>query len=271
MTAVRTALRSFFRFLLPAVLGVLLIAELVALTLFLVPLMGVGDSLTEGATRAVTTVWWSGTVNRPMLFVIVSLAGGALGGALHGVASLTSHVAAGDFGPRWTLWYLTNPFVGAALAAVFLFVLQAGLGGQAATGSQGGLYGIAAVAALTGLFSRHALAKLKDVFDVVFASRESVRQSAANPGTVALSTVMPVALTEPSSSPVATAPQVVELVPPSVVVDGSDISLTIVATGLDGSVSVVGPASLVDHPGRIPVRVASNGTWSASVDLEVVA
>jgi hypothetical protein len=101
---------------------------------------------------------------------------------------------------------------------------------------------------------------------------------------------MPVALTEPSSSPVATAPQVVELVPPSVVVDGSVISLTIVATGLDGdpqaeignqpvsivtaddgSVSVVVPASLVDHPGRIPVRVASNGTWSASVDLEVVA
>lgn len=290
MSAVRSALRGFFRFLIPTVLGVLLVAELVALTLFLVPLMGVGDSLTEGATQAVTTVWWSGTVNRPMLFVIVSLAGGALGGALHGVASLTSHVAAGDFGPRWTLWYVTNPFVGAALAAVFLFVLQAGLGGQAATGTQGGLYGIAAVAALTGLFSRHALAKLKDVFDVVFASRESVQQSAPAADAGIAPAARPLAPTEAASLPAPTVPQVVELVPQTVVVDGSDISLTIVATGLDGdpqaeighqpvsvvtadegSVSVVVPASLVDHPGRLPVRIASNGLWSATVDLDVVA
>jgi hypothetical protein len=103
---------------------------------------------------------------------MVSLIGGALGGALHGIASLTAHVAAGDFAPQWTMWYLANPFVGASLATVFLFVLQAGLGGQAAPTS-GGLYGIAAVATLTGLFSRHALKKLKEIFDVAFASGKS--------------------------------------------------------------------------------------------------
>jgi hypothetical protein len=103
---------------------------------------------------------------------VVSLIGGALGGALHGIASLTAHVAKKNFDASWTLWYLANPFVGAALAAAFLFVLQAGLGGQAASSAPSGLYGIAAVATLSGLFSRHALNKLKEIFDVAFASRE---------------------------------------------------------------------------------------------------
>jgi hypothetical protein len=78
------------------------------------------------------------------------------------------------------MWYLVNPVVGASLAIVFLFVLQAGLGGQAAP-TTGGLYGVAAFATLTGLFSRHALKKLKDIFDVAFASSARTTAKPSDP------------------------------------------------------------------------------------------
>jgi hypothetical protein len=159
-------------------LGAISVGELLLLLGALVPLMGAATALDQGKPASISYLGWTGTASKPMVFVIVSLAGGALGGTLHAIASLTAHVAKGDFDQRWTLWYLTNPVVGASLAVAFLFVLQAGLGGQAAP-TAGGLYGIAAVATLVGLFSRHALDKLNEIFDVVFA-----RKPAAGPGAV---------------------------------------------------------------------------------------
>ena len=152
------------------VLGVVTVAELLLLLGALVPVMGAATALDQGKSAAISYLWWSGTATKPMVFVILSLVGGALGGALHAIASLTAHVALGNFRRSWTMWYLTNPFVGASLATVFLFVLQAGLGGQEAPTADG-LYGIAAVATLSGLFSRNALNKLRDIFDVAFASK----------------------------------------------------------------------------------------------------
>ena len=159
-------------------LGVISVAELLLLLGALVPLMGTAAALDQGKPATISYLGWSGTASKPMVFLIVSLAGGALGGVLHAIASLTSHVGDGSFRQRWTLWYLTNPVVGAALAAAFLFVLQAGLGGQAAP-TAGGLYGVAAAATLVGLFSRNALDKLKDIFDVAFATKKAVDARAA--------------------------------------------------------------------------------------------
>jgi hypothetical protein len=150
-------------------LGVITVAEIILLLVAFVPLMEAGAAIDTNQPATLSYMWWSVTASKPGVFIMVSLIGGALGGALHSIASLSRHVAKRDFGREWTMWYLVNPFVGAALATVFLFVLQAGLGGQTAP-TTGGLYGIAAVATLTGLFSRHALAKLRDIFDVAFAS-----------------------------------------------------------------------------------------------------
>jgi hypothetical protein len=150
-------------------LGVITVAEIILLLVAFVPLMEAGTAIDTNEPASLSYLWWSGTASKPGVFVMVSLLGGALGGALHGIASLSRHVAKRDFGREWTMWYLANPFIGAALATVFLFVLQAGLGGQTAP-TTGGLYGIAAVATLTGLFSRHALNKLRDIFEVAFAS-----------------------------------------------------------------------------------------------------
>jgi hypothetical protein len=162
-------------------LGVITVAELLLLLAALIPVMGAATPLDSGKPAHISYLWWTGTASKPMVFVIVSLVGGGLGGALHAMASLTAHVARGDFGGSWTMWYLTNPVVGASLATIFLFVLQAGLGGQAAPGT-GGLYGIAAFATLSGLFSRHALNKLKDIFDVAFASKPAADTATSGTG-----------------------------------------------------------------------------------------
>jgi len=186
------------------VLGVITIAELLLLLGALVPVMGASTALDLGKSATISYLWWSGTATKPMVFIIVSLTGGALGGALHAIASLTTHVATGDFARSWTMWYLTNPIVGASLATAFLFVLQAGLGGQAAP-TAGGLYGIAAIATLSGLFSRQALNKLKDIFDVAFASKAAVDTTGT--GTAAASTgtdtAVPAAPETPSTSTLA--------------------------------------------------------------------
>jgi hypothetical protein len=161
--------------------GVITTGELLLLLAALIPVMGATTPLDTGKPAHVSYLWWSGTATKPMVFILVSLVGGALGGALHAMASLTTHVARGDFDARWVMWYLTNPVVGASLATIVLFVLQAGLGGQAAP-TTGGLYGIAAVATLSGLFSRNALNKLKDIFDVAFASKAAVDTTVSGTG-----------------------------------------------------------------------------------------
>jgi hypothetical protein len=163
-------------------LGLLIIAELVLLLGAFLPLMEAGTAVDANTPANLSYLWWNGTVNKPGVFVLVSLIGGALGGALHAGASLTAHVAAGDFDPAWTMWYLANPFLGASLATAFLFVLQAGLGGQVAP-TTGGLYAIAALATLTGLFSRHALDKLKEIFNVAFASQDAADSRTTDAGT----------------------------------------------------------------------------------------
>ena len=185
-------------------LGVISVAELLLLLGALVPLMGTAAALDQGKSATISYLGWSETASKPMVFLIVSLTGGAFGGVLHAIASLTSHVGDGSFRQRWTLWYLTNPVVGAALAAAFLFVLQAGLGGGQTAPSAGGLYGVAATATLVGLFSRQALDKLKDIFDVAFVTKKAADARAA--GASATAAAAGAGTTSPAETSAANAP-----------------------------------------------------------------
>jgi len=248
--------------------GLILLAEMILLLAFLVPFMVAASA--AGATRsaALHFLGMSGAVSRPSAFIILSLVGGAIGGTLHGLASLTAHVADGDFDRRWTMWYLLNPVIGAALAATFLFVLQAGLGGQAAsTAAPASLYGIAAFATLAGLFSRNALEKLKQIFDVAFAS-------GGEPG---------------SKKPTVVAPTIGSVTPQAVTAGGAYAQVVIAGDGftegsvveVDGrqvpaatvearSISVVLPGQLLAQQRVLPLRVRSpGGVWSNFAELEV--
>ena len=114
------------------VLAGYLILLMAALMVLLIALWVGGMKAQAGTPASIGYPWWHGKISKESIFIVMSLVGGALGGSLHGIASLTAHVAQGDLDTRWTMWYVTNPVVGAALAIVFFFVLQAGLGGQAA-------------------------------------------------------------------------------------------------------------------------------------------
>lgn len=175
-----------------ALLAGVLLTELLVLVSFLVPLFDAADAADAGKGASLTYLRWTFAVTPTSAFLLLSLTGGAIGGTLHGIASLTSHVANRDFHPQWTMWYLANPFVGATLAAAVMFVLQAGLGGQVDPTAATGLYGVAAFATLSGLYSRHALEKLKEIFDVAFAGGGTAKNSDDEPiATPVISRVQP--------------------------------------------------------------------------------
>jgi hypothetical protein len=197
------------------------------------------------------------------VFMVIALGGGALGGALHAVVSLTAHIAKGDFDAAWTAWYLTNPIVGAALATTFLLVLQGGLTGTgtaAATASAQNLFGIAAAATLSGLFTRHALDKLKDVFDVVFTA------SKAAPAAAHIDDVAPKPL------PVGTATDV------TVTGTGFDAAVVVEINGTllaptswtATSLVVALPATAIAKPGEVVVR-ARDGSGRFGPEFRVGA
>jgi len=144
----------------------------IALSLVVLVTLWTPASQSQGAVWAF--LGWHEPVRRDTTFIVLAVCGGVLGASLHGIASLSSHIANRDFDSSWTMWYLTNPAVGAALATVFLVVLQAGLGTQGSATAPINPYGVAAIATLSGLFSRHALEKLKEIFDVAFARGRSV-------------------------------------------------------------------------------------------------
>ncbi len=198
--------------------------------------------------------------------MIIALAGGALGGTLHALVSLTAHLASRDFDTSWTLRYLTNPLIGAALATTLLLALQAGLTGSVNTASSANdknVFGIAAAATLSGLFTRHAMAKLKQLFDVAF-------NIAAAPA---------------GSAP---APTITKVDPPQLVASqATDLALT--GTGFDDRclvevdgrlltprdatathvVVAIPPTSAASSPLRARVR-SSAGVYSPDVLVEVI-
>jgi hypothetical protein len=95
-----------------------------------------------------------------------------LGGSTYGLASLTIWIANNKYEKSWTLWYISRPIVGGALALIFYFLLRAGLVGGFPINV--GDFGFAAISIIIGLLATTAMKKLRDVFDVLFgiAKRE---------------------------------------------------------------------------------------------------
>jgi hypothetical protein len=116
------------------------------------------------ATQARVRLWyfWHG-------FYVICwvLLCGALGGWVHGIASLVMHTGRGDFYASWSFYYLTRPWLGLALSGFLYVVLKAGLGGLRSDNE----FSLLAWGALAGLFNAGATQKLKDLFDALFQPR----------------------------------------------------------------------------------------------------
>jgi len=111
---------------------------------------------------------------------------GALGGFVHLIGSLAGYVGNRKFRSHWTLFYLIMPLRGATLAPVVYLLLRVGVlapGGAAGPETQSlNLVGVYAFAALTGLFAQKATDKLREVFETLFRTERSDRDSLSGDG-----------------------------------------------------------------------------------------
>jgi hypothetical protein len=106
-----------------------------------------------------------------LLLILVGL-GGFVGNMIHVATSFTTFVGAGKFKKSWLLWYCIKPFTAAALAIGIYFVFRGGFLNMSDGGASINLYGLMTISLFAGLFTDKATEKLKEVFEVLFRSKE---------------------------------------------------------------------------------------------------
>jgi hypothetical protein len=107
------------------------------------------------------------TQSRRLLVLVILM--GMLGSFIHMARSYSDFSGNQTLKKSWLWWYLLQPFLGGALAAVVYLLLR---GGLLTTASAGDLnpFGFAAIAGLVGLFTKQATFKLDEVFNTIFAT-----------------------------------------------------------------------------------------------------
>ncbi len=125
-------------------------------------------------TAAVNTVFYKrkDLIHINTLLLILVALGGFLGNMIHVATSFTTFVGAGKFKKSWLLWYCIKPFTASALAIGIYFVFRGGFLNMSDGGASINLYGLMTVSLFAGLFTDKATEKLKEVFEVLFRSKE---------------------------------------------------------------------------------------------------
>jgi len=100
-------------------------------------------------------------IGQPLLAVLCI---GAVGGCIHGLASLASHQGNENLLVSWRAFYLGRPFIGAGMAMMTYLVLASGVLGFDVKNEPV----LLTWSALGGLYSQPALDKLKELFETIF-------------------------------------------------------------------------------------------------------
>ena len=108
-------------------------------------------------------------------FIFLVVLAGSLGALIHGLAKLAHNTWDGIVKQREALWYLSRPFLGAALAIAVYAVFR---GGLLTTSNVEILnpYGMAAISIIVGLSTKQVTEKLKDMLDAVFPTKKPEEQ-----------------------------------------------------------------------------------------------
>lgn len=114
---------------------------------------------------------WQVHVTREELFFIVVALGGALGGFIHTLRSLSWYIGNRQLRWSWLPFNLMLPLVGALGGTVFYVVLRAGLFSSSSNVDAASPFGFTAVALLAGLFSEQAMEKLRLLASELFAQQ----------------------------------------------------------------------------------------------------
>ena len=104
-----------------------------------------------------------------------------LGSTLATTLGFVAHASSrGDFQSRYIPWYLIRPINGAILGLIFYWLIEGGLlavlppESQPESGQSLDLNALAAIGTLVGFLSREAISKLREIFEVMFATERSV-------------------------------------------------------------------------------------------------
>ena len=103
-----------------------------------------------------------------IIVILIVIFGGALGGSIHALASMSHHTKKGTLDRKYVLWYISRPFIGAAIALTVHFAIRGGI--LTASSDIGFLnpYGVAALSIIVGLMTEQVTEKLKTVFNALF-------------------------------------------------------------------------------------------------------
>jgi hypothetical protein len=117
--------------------------------------------------------------NPEIRLVLFSTLFGIIGASIHGIGSLTAWITTDKLQAGWSIWYLTRPPIGAALAIITYIIIRAGLvtGGPTAISD----FGVAGISALVGLMTDEMTAKLRDVFDSLFGIKKPETERGESP------------------------------------------------------------------------------------------
>jgi Putative Ig domain len=112
-------------------------------------------------------------VTKDVQLMLLVIFAGALGSYVHALQSLADFIGNRTLMTSWFWWYVTRPFLGAAMALIFYAVLRGGfLAGTPADAKVVNPFGVLAVGALVGMFSDKATQKLSEIFDTLFKSED---------------------------------------------------------------------------------------------------
>jgi hypothetical protein len=135
------------------------------------------SSRIEGDTKIQTTTIHSvGTsAEHEVNLFTISLLFGTIGASVHALGSVTMWYSKGKLERSYSIWYVTRPPIGAALAVAVYMLLRASLlnsfvsGGTELSGqSLINDYGVAGLSVIVGLMTPQMTQKLRDVFDAFF-------------------------------------------------------------------------------------------------------
>jgi len=121
---------------------------------------------------AETTNIFGWDISVQLRMIILVFLCGALGSYIHMATSFTYHIGFNSFDMDWFWWYWLRMPIGGVLALIFSLLIQGGVFTASVSISESQPVTLLGLAALVGLFSRQANEKLKEVFDVIFKSKE---------------------------------------------------------------------------------------------------
>lgn len=122
-----------------------------------------------GERKFQSTFWPKLSINEETRLLVLVVFAGALGAYIHALKSVVDYIGNQTYTTSWTLFYITRPFLGTALAVVFYAVVRGGfLVGTPADVRSVNPFGVIALSGLVGMFADRATQKLAEVFDTMF-------------------------------------------------------------------------------------------------------